>query len=269
MNNIKKIILLTGNELRHNYFKKYMSSQSEVDVIASFCESDSGNIVKKVNKQENNNLRKKHLEERNKSEIQFFKNYCEESIDNSNSVFINRGDINSEKSVKEIIALNPDLIISYGCSIIRSRLLEVFENKFINIHLGISPYYRGSGTNFWPFVENELSAIGSTFMHIDRGIDTGDIIHQIRARIKKNDSIHSIGNRLIHDSTTECVKLIKHFDKLKRYKKNNLKGRLYNNKDFSEESIKKAYFNLDQKIANYLDQKSILDEKFPIINAFE
>ena len=55
----------------------------------------------------------------------------------------------------------------------------------------------------------------------------------------KNDSIHSIGNRLIHDSTTECVKLIKHFDKLKRYKKNNLKGRLYNNKDFSEESIKR------------------------------
>ena len=56
---------------------------------------------------------------------------------------------------------------------------------------------------------------------------------------------------------------------MKRYKKNNLKGRLYKNKDFSEESIKKAYYNLDQKIANYLDQKSILDEKFPIINAFE
>ncbi|MDC0560155.1 formyl transferase [Flavobacteriaceae bacterium] len=266
---MKKIILLTGNELRHNYFKKFMSSQKEIKVIATYCESDKGSIVKKVNIQQDNNLRKKHLEERNKSEIQFFKNYCEESLDNSNSIFINRGDINSEKNVKEIIALNPDLIISYGCSIIRSRLLEVFENKFINIHLGISPYYRGSGTNFWPFVENELSAIGSTFMHIDSGIDTGDIIHQIRARIKKNDSIHSIGNRLIKDSSAECVKLIENFEKLKRYKKNNLTGRLYRNKDFSEECIKKAYHNLDQKIENYLVKKNILDEKFPIIDTFE
>ena len=266
---MRKIVLLTGNELRHNFFKKYMSCQKEYKVIASFCESDAGNIVKKVSQQENNNLRKKHLEERSKSEIEFFKKYCEETIDNSNTIFLNRGDINLDKNVNEIISLNPDLIISYGCSIIRSSLLKVFEGKFINIHLGLSPYYRGSGTNFWPFVEDELSAIGTTFMHIDSGIDTGDIIHQIRAKIKKNDSIHSIGNRLIKDSASECVKIIKNFNMLKKHKKNSSEGRLYRNKDFNEECIKEAYYNLDQKIENYLSQKVTLDQKFPIINAFK
>ena len=34
---MRKIVLLTGNELRHNFFKKYMSCQKEYKVIASFC----------------------------------------------------------------------------------------------------------------------------------------------------------------------------------------------------------------------------------------
>lgn len=266
---MKKIVLLTGNELRHCFFKQSMSNQDEISVIASFCESDNGNIVKKVNQLENNKLRKKHLEERGKSEINFFKKFCDETIDKSNSIYINRGDINSTENVNKIKSLNPDLIISYGCSIIKSDLLEVFKDRFINIHLGISPYYRGSGTNFWPFVENELSAIGTTFMHIDSGIDTGAIIHQIRARIEINDSIHSIGNRLIKDSTSECIKIIKCFDKLKKHKKNQSRGKLYRNKDFNEKCIIEAYKNLDKKINNYINKKTFLDKEFPIINAFK
>ena len=45
---MKKIVLLTGNELRHIFFKKYMSNHSEISVIASFCESDHGNIIKRL-----------------------------------------------------------------------------------------------------------------------------------------------------------------------------------------------------------------------------
>ena len=266
---MKKIVLLTGNELRHIFFKKYMSNHSEISVIASFCESDNGNIIKKVSQQENNKLRTKHLEERVKSEIIFFKKFCDETKDKSNSIFINRGNINLTENVNKIKVLNPDLIISYGCSIIKSELLEIFKGKFINIHLGISPYYRGSGTNFWPFVENELSAIGTTFMHIDEGIDTGAIIHQIRAKIEITDSIHSIGNRLIQDSTYECIKIIKSFHKLKKQEKNKSKGKLYRNIDFNEECVREAYKNLDKKINNYINKKSLLDKQFPIINAFE
>ena len=51
-------------------------------------------------------------------------------------------------------------------------------------------------------------------MHIDDGIDTGEIIHQIRARKYFNDNIHQIGNRLIKDSFIECVKIIRSFENL-------------------------------------------------------
>ncbi len=36
-------------------------------------------------------------------------------------------------------------------------------------------------------------------MHIDAGVDTGEVIHQMRARVALGDSPAQIGNRLIVD----------------------------------------------------------------------
>ena len=234
---MKKIVLLTGNELRHNYLIKYIANQPGIDVLAAFSESSSGNIVELVNKEGKNSLRGEHLNARSESEKDFFQLYCEEQKNSINIIDIHRGEINNSDHVEYIVKLNPDLIVSFGCSIIKSDLLNVFKGRFVNIHLGLSPYYRGAGTNFWPIVNNELSLIGTTFMHIDEGIDTGDVIHQIRAKIYPFDNIHSIGNRLIRDSVKVCSGLIKNFDKVDSSK--TIKGmcsgeKVYKKNDFSE-----------------------------------
>ena len=39
----------------------------------------------------------------------------------------------------------------------------------------------------------------NSFHKIDKGIDTGPIIHQMRARIFKHDNVHTNGNRVIKD----------------------------------------------------------------------
>ncbi len=138
----------------------------------------------------------------------------------------------------------------------------------MNIHLGLSPYYRGAGTNFWPIVNDEFSFIGTTYMHIDEGVDTGEIIHQIRARIYPFDNIHSIGNRLIRDSIKVCSKLIKNYDKVNSVitkKSTYSEERVYKKKDFSEESIKLANHNLYQRIKEYLANKESIDQNFPLI----
>lgn len=36
---MKKVILLTGNELRHRFFCKYLSNNPKIKVLNSFCES--------------------------------------------------------------------------------------------------------------------------------------------------------------------------------------------------------------------------------------
>ena len=75
--------------------------------------------------------------------------------------------------------MKADYLLTYGCSIIKNPILKHFKQNSINIHLGLSPYYLGSATNFWPFVNDELQFVGVTFMKLEDGIDDGPIIHQI------------------------------------------------------------------------------------------
>ena len=79
-------------------------------------------------------------------------------------------------------------------------LIDAYKGKFLNVHLGLSPYYKGR-TNIFPIIDKRPEMVGATFMYIDQGIDTGDIIHQIQADYFVGDSVHSVGNRLIKKMT--------------------------------------------------------------------
>lgn len=214
-------------------------------------------------------LRNFHLMIRDKTEQDFFQVFCDTVTDKSNPILIKKGAINEQSHIDAIIEMSPDLFISYGCSIIKGLLIEYFDKKFINIHLGLSPYYKGAGTNFWPFVNNELTFVGVTFMYLDKGIDTGNIIHQKRAEIKPNDDIHQIGNRLIRDMSKELVKLIHAFPMISGAVGNisgDSNGKVYRMKDYTEDSVRIAYDNLKNGIVMaYIKNKAAIDAEFPIV----
>ena len=43
----KRIVLLTGSELRHDFFRKFIASTNKIDVILSYCESNQGRSISK------------------------------------------------------------------------------------------------------------------------------------------------------------------------------------------------------------------------------
>ncbi len=137
----------------------------------------------------------------------------------------------------------------------------------MGIHLGLSPYYRGSGTNFFPFVNSELAAVGYTLMHLNSQIDKGPIIHQGRAPIVLGDSIHTIGNRNIGFMFEDIIALLQCGVSLRESREQKVnKGKLYRRKDFSVESLIQANTNLDSGlVSKYLDNLEFEIEKFPII----
>ena len=168
-------------------------------------------------------------------------------------------------ATKEIINQNPDLIIAYGCSIIKGPLLNVFEGRFLNLHLGLSPYYRGAGTNFWPLVNGEPEYVGATFMYIDDGIDTGAIVHQIRARMFLGDTPHQIGNRLIADCAVQYCGIIRNVDRLRPVAPSACDGKLYKRSDFSVQSVLGLYNAFDNgMIESYLQNREARDVVVPI-----
>ena len=215
---MKKIVILTGSELRHTFFRVAIASAEGINVEASFCEGLEKSLrvlTDRSPEADIHGVKMEHVLSRDHSEKDFFSGLVNFVADYSKPEFIPKGTINEPKYLEQILKLKPDMLVSYGCSLIRSDMLSEFRGRFLNVHLGLSPYYRGVGTNFWPLVNEEPEYVGATFMHIDKGIDTGEIIHQIRARMFENDDAHDIGNRLILDMVGVYIKIIQQFDMLK------------------------------------------------------
>jgi len=260
------IIILTGSDIRHEFFRKKIALTPGINVLRTYCET--GKQLLPPANSEIIDLREKHLKARQQSEVDFFGLYTSTAEDRSNAVFIEAGSINNENYVKEIEGLNPDLIVVYGSSILKAPLLALFERRILNVHLGLSPYYRGSATNYWPLVDDLPECVGATFMYIDEGIDTGEIIHQVRPGINFYDSPSCIGNRLIKQMTEVYSRLIINFSKISApasVQFNKLK-KLCKRKDYTEESVQKLYDNFAGGLVDrYLQNKTGRDALFPIV----
>jgi len=266
---MKRIVVLTGSELRHDFFRKHVGLSKDIEIISSYCEGQEKSLRAITEQDEEaNDIRLKHLSARERTEQDFFGLFTEVSADHSKPVHITKGEINSQKYTDAIISSKPDLLIAYGCSIIREPLLNAFEGRFLNVHLGLSPYYRGAGTNYWPLVNGEPEYVGATFMHIDAGIDTGEIIHQIRARYFWGDTPSQIGNRLIVEMSRVYQNIIVKFDELEKMPQlpNLPNTKAYKKKDYTEISALSLYENFSNDLIDkYLNEEMDRCAKAPII----
>ena len=241
----QNVIILTGAELRHQYFYLKLQQDSRFNVVLTVCEGLEKSLQAYVQgKDESSALEHLHVQARTQSEEDFFGEFVKLAEPKGAVLAIPKGEINSQHVTDEILAHNPDLIICYGSSIIRSSLLTSYAGRFVNVHLGLSPYYRGSGTNVWPLINGEPELVGVTFMHIDEGIDTGKVIHQIRADLWLGDSPHTIGNRLIRKMTDTAGDLLANFNRLKDEEQIEAEGLYYKQKDFDAVACKKLYQSL-------------------------
>jgi hypothetical protein len=264
------VVFLTGSELRHSFVRKAIALSRGVSMARCYCEGTEKSMrrIVEADAPAAGSLRMRHLEARERSEQDFFAAFVALAPDRSAPTFIAKGGINEPGHAADISELRPDLLACYGSSLIRAPLLSRFEGRFLNIHLGLSPYYRGSGTNFWPLVNGEPEFVGATFMHIDAGIDTGKIIHQIRARIFPGDTAHQIGNRLIADMALVYADIIRKFATLPEMPQIAAPPdvRVYRQKDFTEESSRMLMQQFDEGLVDrYLAEAERRKLRAPIV----
>lgn len=84
-------------------------------------------------------------------------------------------DINSSELIDYIKKTELDYVIFTGGGILKSEILNL-KTKFIHLHPGITPNYRGS-TCFYYSILNENNC-GVTSFIMNEGLDTGDILYQ-------------------------------------------------------------------------------------------
>ncbi len=242
-----RIVIFTSNAIRHKFFANTLSK--EVDDCLVIVESKPNNPFEISGEQKPTELQK-HFDERTKIEINYFEN---SNFFVSKTLPIVNKEANSSYVIKAICDFNPDAIFVFGSSILKNDVLNLVPSgNFFNMHLGLSPYYRGSGTNFWPFVNNELDYVGATILHLDPGIDTGDIVAHVRPLFEKNDNVHTIGCKVIKQGTDAIIQIIhqlqegKKIQRIKQWSISNVK--IYRIKDFDENVLRLYKKNMEQKI---------------------
>lgn len=74
-------------------------------------------------------------------------------------------------------ALSADVFVVFGASYIRGPLCDALvARNAINIHMGVSPLYRGSSTNFWALYDERPEYVGATIHKLTKGLDSGPIL---------------------------------------------------------------------------------------------
>ncbi len=74
-------------------------------------------------------------------------------------------------------ALNSESFVVFGSSYIKGELIDMLiEKKCLNIHMGVSPFYRGSSCNFWALYNENFQYVGATVHLLSKGLDSGDML---------------------------------------------------------------------------------------------
>ena len=187
-----KAVLCTADAFRHKFVASKLS-EFNIDLLViheatPFISDDN------------------HFNIREQVECEFFEN---EIRDDYLSYYVPRGAVNTTEVQELINQHQPSAFISYGCSIITDATMANIKCAKINTHLGLSPYYRGTATNFWPMYNNEMQYCGVTFHELTSKIDGGSILHQFAVEKASYETVHHVGNSLIKRVPEELLKVLK------------------------------------------------------------
>ena len=86
--------------------------------------------------------------------------------------------VNSKECIAHLRQMDPAVVIVANTRIIGKRTLSAISGRFINIHAGITPKYRGWHGGYWALVNNDREHCGVTIHLVDEGVDTGGILYQ-------------------------------------------------------------------------------------------
>lgn len=104
--------------------------------------------------------------------------------------------VSEESFVAELERINPDVIVvvAFG-QLLPERILNLPKYGCINVHASLLPAYRGAAPIQWAVIDG-LKETGVTTQHMEKGLDTGDIICQRVITLAEDETGGSLFDRL-------------------------------------------------------------------------
>ena len=250
-----KITIFSGNQSRHLNLAKTLSCLCEEIFFISECTTvfpgEVEDLYKKTDTMKKYFLNVKKAEKNIFGEIDFLP-------ENISTLLIKNNDLSklSEKHLSK--ALNSDIYVVFGSSYIKGWLIDfLVEKNAINIHMGISPYYRGNSCNFWALFDNNPSYVGATIHKLTKGLDSGPIFFHCIPKLNKTDNVFDFTMRSVLSAQKGIEDFIRNcsftdYEVIAQDKQKEI--RYARNKDFTDDIVKEFLarnYDIQKKNFNY------------------
>ena len=137
-------------------------------------------------------------------------------------------DINSEILIK-IIENRPEKVFvfsGYGGVILKEKILDIGK-KFLHVHGGYLPHYKGSTTNYYSLINENI--IGASAIFLTKEIDGGPILlrRKFSPPKKRIEIDHNSDSEVRAKVLIECLHSYLHYGYWKYDLKNNIGGETF------------------------------------------
>ncbi len=264
-----KILILSGNHPRHRYiiepvFHHFKNIKVIMHKRESVKEGPTTICFNNIEK----SLVIRHFKNRFIKETKKFGNKIIKDLVNKENFFEIDKDLSVNFIKKKLKKFKPDMVFSIGFSLINKQVIAFLPKNTINIHLGLSPWYRGSATLMWPTYNLEPWKTGVTFHRISDHIDDGPILHQSVPEMKKNYDVIDLSIAAISKAKIDLNRILKKIKKKEKLKfvKQKFNGKTYFTNSFRGSHLLVIYKFFNNKVCKYFFKTKKQLPKFKIIN---
>lgn len=160
-------------------------------------------------------------------------------------------------------ALQSDIYVVFGSSFIKGWLIDfLIEKGALNIHMGLSPYYRGASCNFWAMYDMLPNFVGATIHYLSKGLDSGPMIFHSVPTFEDEDQFAFTMKAVkkAQEDLVYFIKNLKQFDTNPVNQNRELQLRYTKNSDFTDKVAREF---LDRKFSPRDLEALIINSKKP------
>jgi hypothetical protein len=236
-----KITIITSNKSRHNYLINQLSKIATELYIIQECDTIFPGKLKGY--YNSSKISEKYFKKVLHSQNKIFGSQHVILGNKGSFLSLKKGDLNKCSLLFLKDFLNSDYYVVFGSSFLKGPLVNfLVKKKALNIHMGISPFYRGADCNFWALNDNNYHLVGATIHLLSKGLDNGPILYHAVSERNSNLFDYSM---LSVKSAILSIKEYIHSKKILKIKptkvKKNLLLKYTNSKNFNDNVIEEFF----------------------------
>lgn len=193
-----KVLFMCGSHMRHLFIAEKLYKEGRLaGLVIEEREAFVPKPAEHLSQRDKDNFIW-HFKERDRAEQKFFGNVKKQDIlENVPLLKVDMQTLNDAKTVEFIKKCNADILVTYGVHKVSDEIIQCMENRSFNIHGGLSPWYKGNTTLFWPFYFLKPNWAGMTIHRLSQNLDGGDILHHSVPKLEYGDKMHEVACKAV------------------------------------------------------------------------